>query len=662
MLTDEQKTAITYSGQKHCILAATAGSGKSAVMLERCRFLVDELGVDPSTIVMITFTNTAVNRLSQQTTIECKFIETFHSFARQWLQSEDVVKSGWKEKRTEISHPDTALLNLIDFLGDEQNSKRARRGVTHLLVDEVQDNSMLFHQIIERLSSTTTLFLCGDPAQSIMSFMGADLSLFHRLAERDDVHRMNLSINFRCSSPIVDLANAVMQGCAFYTRAVAASTINSEKPLLRQHRSTAAALASIVDEIKSPLAAGRGRVCIIARTTRTLRLARMHLLREGIPFKKNNGKRAADDAHPDVIHLSTIHSSKALQWDWVYLLDLEHDVFPDARSDLDEERRLFYVAITRAQHRLSLHNCYDRPSPFLIELSSIQPLHTWFQCNIGHFAPVVQKNLPPHPPSSDAYSKTMLIKHISNWVKKLTVHDYASIYNQLLPAMTLEPLSVESFRHSDSVIAHDLEEEMSGFLDCWFQRYVQQLAGSEHYKYPAGRTALQEGKKHWGYELSKPEQRKLKHHWDVYTRPVYEWRKNLLSIYWVSALSLFRTGNMGVLYMPMQQDTLDEYAQLLEEASKKLTHLLGHCEGCTTSFETPLLHPYVIVDTTLVVFSTQSSEFGFPQDVVVYALAIAAVLPDHITEVVVYPCMTRRTCTITFSKDTVLSLLTQIKS
>lgn len=57
--------------------------------------------------------------------------------------------------------------------------------------------------------------------------------------------------------------------------------------------------------------------------------------------------------------LSTIHSSKGLEWDAVILLDLVEDRFPSRHAlvrpeDFEEERRLMYVACTRAREDLEL--------------------------------------------------------------------------------------------------------------------------------------------------------------------------------------------------------------------------------------------------------------------------------------------------------------------
>ncbi len=70
---------------------------------------------------------------------------------------------------------------------------------------------------------------------------------------------------------------------------------------------------------------------------------------------------AEDDPHDDAekIRLSTIHQAKGLEFDVVFLIMLCDGLFPSARSmesieGEEEERRLFYVAITRARNELYL--------------------------------------------------------------------------------------------------------------------------------------------------------------------------------------------------------------------------------------------------------------------------------------------------------------------
>ena len=85
----------------------------------------------------------------------------------------------------------------------------------------------------------------------------------------------------------------------------------------------------------------------------------------------------------DTVSLMTIHSSKGLEFPQVYIVGLEENLFPsqmslNSRSDLEEERRLFYVAVTRAEKKLHISYATSRfkfgtlincePSRFLDEI------------------------------------------------------------------------------------------------------------------------------------------------------------------------------------------------------------------------------------------------------------------------------------------------------
>jgi len=90
------------------------------------------------------------------------------------------------------------------------------------------------------------------------------------------------------------------------------------------------------------------------------------------------------DPNADTVSLMTIHASKGLEFPVVHIVGLEENLFPsqlslNSRSELEEERRLFYVAVTRAEKKLhisyatsryrwgTLNNC--EPSRFLDELN-----------------------------------------------------------------------------------------------------------------------------------------------------------------------------------------------------------------------------------------------------------------------------------------------------
>ena len=74
--------------------------------------------------------------------------------------------------------------------------------------------------------------------------------------------------------------------------------------------------------------------------------------------------------------LSTIHGSKGMEYDRVILVDAVRDVLPSSENDREEERRIFYVAITRAREELILPDYGDCFSPFLRECFGKLPDHS----------------------------------------------------------------------------------------------------------------------------------------------------------------------------------------------------------------------------------------------------------------------------------------------
>lgn len=132
----------------------------------------------------------------------------------------------------------------------------------------------------------------------------------------------------------------------------------------------------------------------------------------------------ASDEATEKITLMTIHATKGLEFEYVYIMGMEEDLFPsplmlNSRADLEEERRLFYVAVTRAKRKVFCSYALNRyrfgrpknckPSRFIEEidpayLHSNKKYHrsTVSQKNTGHAAQLVNdvqkkqyKNLKP---------------------------------------------------------------------------------------------------------------------------------------------------------------------------------------------------------------------------------------------------------------------------
>lgn len=82
--------------------------------------------------------------------------------------------------------------------------------------------------------------------------------------------------------------------------------------------------------------------------------------------------RGGEDAGEDVVVLSTVHRAKGAEWPVVFVPDCNAGTYPmGGPAELEAERRLFYVALTRAKRTLHLHSVKGAPlSPFLVEVDA----------------------------------------------------------------------------------------------------------------------------------------------------------------------------------------------------------------------------------------------------------------------------------------------------
>jgi len=116
---------------------------------------------------------------------------------------------------------------------------------------------------------------------------------------------------------------------------------------------------------------------------------------------------------PNAIVLSTIHSAKGLEWDTVFLVGVEDGLLPHANcEDIEEERRVAYVGMTRARCRLGITYAAERygeksrPSPFLFEIGGKEQRHCIWT---GPRSPDAHTRLPV----TTASERQRFLKHVS---------------------------------------------------------------------------------------------------------------------------------------------------------------------------------------------------------------------------------------------------------
>ncbi|PVZ85820.1 DNA helicase IV [Serratia sp. S1B] len=244
----------------------------------------------------------------------------------------------------------------------------------HILVDEFQDISPQRAQLLAALrkqNKCTSLFAVGDDWQAIYRFSGAELSLTTAFAENfGEGMQCVLDTTYRFNDRIGEVANTFVQQNPYQLKKTLNSLTKGDKKsviILPQEQ-----LEALLDKLSG----------YAQPDARILLLARYHHLKPEILQK-------AATRWPKLhIEFMTIHASKGQQADYVIITGLSegHDGFPAAacESVLEavllpqpenfpeaEERRLLYVALTRAKHQVWLMQDTDHPSVFVEQLQDI---------------------------------------------------------------------------------------------------------------------------------------------------------------------------------------------------------------------------------------------------------------------------------------------------
>ncbi len=238
----------------------------------------------------------------------------------------------------------------------------------HILVDEFQDISPQRAALLEALrrqNSHSTLYAVGDDWQAIYRFSGAQLSLTTAFEQHfGEGDSCALDTTYRFNDRIGEIANRFIQQ----------NPHQLAKPLNSLTRGDSKAVTLLADDQLEALFDKMSGY--VKPDQRVVVLARYHHLRPtALERAKTRWPKLAID-------FMTIHASKGQQADYVVIVGLQdgHDGFPaPARESImeqallpqpedypdAEERRLLYVALTRARHRVWLLYNKQQPSAFV---------------------------------------------------------------------------------------------------------------------------------------------------------------------------------------------------------------------------------------------------------------------------------------------------------
>ncbi|HQF55413.1 MAG TPA: ATP-dependent helicase [Fibrobacteria bacterium] len=266
----------------------------------------------------------------------------------------------WKRRLGVAEMHDLISASLLALESDPGLLERWRARARTLFVDEYQDTDRTQYRLVSLLAGDSRRVMAvGDDDQSIYGFRGADMrNILDWRSDRPDGRILTLTGNHRSRAPILAAANRVFPDKPpdFRKELQPRRKERGEPPLWFQAREPAEELAWIRKRMEQELRQGTpgSDLCALFRGNREEAPLRKAL--RGLPVSRGDDQ--------DGIRLLTIHAAKGLEWPAVFVCGQDREA-REGRSlapyQDDEERRLFYVACTRARDRLYLSSCASRP-------------------------------------------------------------------------------------------------------------------------------------------------------------------------------------------------------------------------------------------------------------------------------------------------------------
>lgn len=491
-LNTEQFDIVTASPHEHQRILAAAGSGKTTTITARIAWLLTNTNVQADQIVLLTFSRNSaremlarVRRLVGPVSL---WAGTFHALANQVLRSFPAgsgAGNGGGEASSSMFFIDELPVRWIQWMRTDRGRRWVGR-VRYIVVDEFQDINAIQWRLLETMRHIgARMIIVGDDAQNIYTWRGSSAGFlldFHRVVP--SVADYQLKMNYRSSEAIVNVANRVMRGIPtlpWKEHMVAAKRGGAKPDVLFFWRASDEYiwLAKTLHELKQQVP--HATVAVLARNNKDLYRVEEVLIQNAVRtrFLVMEHAEATHTTQEGVVDLATFHGSKGLEWDYTFLISLSDDTLPSKKtpSEIIGERRLFYVAVTRARKRMFLtyHGNERNLTRFVREIG-YQSLtfhglakYALSEFEVGGFAPSLQGLLD----SLDGEEwQTVRAMNLLPW-NELDAADQIK-EEKLFPGG-------ESWRIPSWADPRDFE----AFLRLWIKRCVLELRGwSEDYKDP----------------------------------------------------------------------------------------------------------------------------------------------------------------------------------
>ncbi len=258
----------------------------------------------------------------------------------------------WKTENNVFDFGDLIVKASEILTNDASYRKAIRERHRYLLVDEFQDTSEDNFRLLKLIlpEKNPDLFVVGDDWQSIYGFRNARVEYIIGMKKFFDRPKIiKLKVNYRSRREIVALSGRFI---ARNRRRTAKKLVSASGPggaitaiRTRDRHEELACIKFILSNEGEDIA-------VLYRNNWQGELIKKRLGQD------NTGKKGCEDFGGGP-RFMTMHASKGLEFRSVIIAGISDDIIPDPMSDLEEERRLFYVALTRAREKLYLL-CHGR--------------------------------------------------------------------------------------------------------------------------------------------------------------------------------------------------------------------------------------------------------------------------------------------------------------
>ena len=360
-LNEEQFRVVTSPPSEHQRILASAGSGKTTTITARIAYLVEEHDMDPTRILLVSFSRSAaqemIHRVHRLIGMTPPYAGTFHALSSQ------ILREHAPHMIADQPFLDEFPYRLVAWLKTDAGKRWSKR-FHMIIVDEFQDiNAIQWEFLMGFYHQHTSMTIVGDDAQNIYTWRGSSVDFileFHK--KLPNVHDYQLCRNYRSTESIVTIANSIMRFIPTlpFKEMMVAHKKGGRKPDVRFFFRASDEQDWVVQSIEKVRRLYPDLTCaVLSRYNSDLFKIEERLHVKGIPYRLLTipGEKPVQ---LNMITLATIHGSKGLEWDVVFFMNLNDEVFPARKSDEDLicERRLFYVGITRAKK--ALYMSYSR--------------------------------------------------------------------------------------------------------------------------------------------------------------------------------------------------------------------------------------------------------------------------------------------------------------